>query len=385
VCVAAVPLLGFACGGSQGDGPGDGGSGNGSGAPTAPNVAPLIVDDGPAGAGGAADVPFVSVTLCVPGTTTCQVIDHVSVDTGSSGMRVLQSVLTIPLPQVDVNGNAEGECLTFADGYAWGSVRDADVKISGELAAKIPVQVIGDTSIGAVPADCANQGSPEDTVMTFGANGLIGINQIVADQGLYYACSGGTCSGVTIPDSAMLPNPVSAFGQDGQGAILQFGTVPDDGAATLSGTLTFGIGSRSNNGLGSAKVLTTNAMGYISTSFDGATLATSFIDSGTNTYAFDDPSIPVCTDAPLFDCPTSTLNLTATNIGTNGTSAPATFKVGNADSLFGSTNTAFDDLASPGIDKNTFDWGFPFFIGRTVFVALQGASTPGGTGPYFAY
>jgi len=30
-------------------------------------------------------------------------------------------------------------------------------------------------------------------------------------------------------------------------------------------------------------------------------------------------------------------------------------------------------------------FGLPFFYGRTVYTALDGATTPGGTGPYFAY
>ena len=37
------------------------------------------------------------------------------------------------------------------------------------------------------------------------------------------------------------------------------------------------------------------------------------------------------------------------------------------------------------LDDTTFVWGFPFFIGRSVYVAVDGAATPGGKGPYFAY
>jgi hypothetical protein len=36
-------------------------------------------------------------------------------------------------------------------------------------------------------------------------------------------------------------------------------------------------------------------------------------------------------------------------------------------------------------NSSTFDWGMPFFFGRTVFVAIDGASTLHGTGPYWAY
>jgi hypothetical protein len=32
-----------------------------------------------------------------------------------------------------------------------------------------------------------------------------------------------------------------------------------------------------------------------------------------------------------------------------------------------------------------FDLGMPFFFGRNVFTAIENQTTPGGTGPYFAY
>jgi hypothetical protein len=34
---------------------------------------------------------------------------------------------------------------------------------------------------------------------------------------------------------------------------------------------------------------------------------------------------------------------------------------------------------------NTFDWGLPFFFGRTVFVAISGSATPQGPGPFWAF
>src|ERR1700722_3133268 len=248
-CLAALPLFAFGCSGSTAPNDRDGGSGSSSGggsgsssggSSTASNVAPLIVDSGPAGGEGSVDVPFVTVTLCVPGTTTCQTIDHVSVDTGSSGMRVISSVLSagMTLPQVDAaDGNPLAECLQFQDGYVWGNVRYADVKIAGEVAGKIPIQVIGDPAFPDVPPTCASSGSSGgSTVAEFGANGLLGLNQIVPDcgdycasgspTGQYYSCSGGTCTDTTEADADQISNPIAFFARDNNGAIMQFGAVP---------------------------------------------------------------------------------------------------------------------------------------------------------------
>jgi hypothetical protein len=62
------------------------------------------------------------------------------------------------------------------------------------------------------------------------------------------------------------------------------------------------------------------------------------------------------------------------------------FSVANADNLFNNNPNAnvFGQLAGPN-SISGFDWGLPFFYGRNVYTAIQGASTPGGTGPYWAY
>ena len=92
------------------------------------NVAPIVVDSGPDPANFiSANVPFATVTICVPGTTTCQTIDHVTVDTGSSGFRVVSSVLSLSLPAENLSsGNPLYECTVFLDGYTWGSVATAE-------------------------------------------------------------------------------------------------------------------------------------------------------------------------------------------------------------------------------------------------------------------
>lgn len=129
------------------------------------NVAPLIVDAGPDPQNLLdTNVPFVTITICIPGTSTCQTIDHVTVDTGSSGLRIVSSVLGISLPpeQNLSTGNPLGECFVFVDGYVWGPVATADITVAGEKASSVPVQImIPASSSPPVPATCSNQSPPE--------------------------------------------------------------------------------------------------------------------------------------------------------------------------------------------------------------------------------
>jgi hypothetical protein len=47
-------------------------------------------------------------------------------------------------------------------------------------------------------------------------------------------------------------------------------------------------------------------------------------------------------------------------------------------------DSAFGNAAGP-LPGNSFDWGLPFFYGRTVFTAINGTTTPAGPGPFWAY
>jgi hypothetical protein len=394
---------GSSSGGGSGGSSGGGSGSSSGGTPTGGNVAPLIVDNGPTGGGGSIDVPFVTVTICVPGTSTCQTIDHVAVDTGSEGLRVVSSVLTLSLPQAKATtGDSLAECQQFDIGFTWGSVRNADVKIAGEVAANIPINVLGDPGFTTIPSDCsAGGGQSMNTVMDLGGNGLIGINQIVPDCGTYcaspgptaeyYSCAtSSTCADVEVAVAAQISNPIAFFSQDKNGAIMQFPTVPATGAASLAGSLVFGIGTQSNNALGSAKVLTLDEYGSFTTTFNGTSIPGSFVDSGTNSLSFNDSSIATCSGDTGWFCPTSPVTLMATNVGLNNVSSDVSFTVYDADTLFAANVSAVDDLAGPwgtvtANDPNAFDWGFPFFIGRNVYLALDGATTSGGAGPYVAY
>jgi hypothetical protein len=413
--VVAAPLVAFGCGGDGGGGSGgdagNGGDGGvaseagevgpdaGDSAPATHNAVPLSVNQGPPGS-YSDDVPFVSVTICVPGTTTCQTIEDVIVDTGSSGFRVFSSALSgalAALPQPTATGGSLVECGQFDSGYTWGPIKLADIKLAGETAANVPIQVIADPQFSSIPNSCSSSGTEVNSVADLGGNGLLGINQIVADcgdactdpdpvPGAYYTCAGSTCTVVGVPLAQQVSNPIASFASDNNGSVLQFPTIPAAGAATLTGQLILGIGTAANNGLGSAKVLTLDDYGNFTTAFNGQNLPGSFIDSGSNSLAFNDGSIPDCSgELNFLFCPPATLNLTAQNTGLNGVTTTVSFSVANAETLFQNpTYTVFDDVAGPG-ENGSFDWGFPFFIGRSVYIGLAGAVTPGGKGPFVAY
>src|ERR1700689_452526 len=121
-----------------------GGSSGGSSSPTpsstaaaANNVQPISVNPGPER--NFANGLFTSVIVCVPGTSECQTVNDVLVDTGSVGLRILGSAVTIPLPgQVDANGNSIAECAPFVASLTWGPVVNATVQMTGETASNLP-------------------------------------------------------------------------------------------------------------------------------------------------------------------------------------------------------------------------------------------------------
>jgi hypothetical protein len=51
--------------------------------------------------------------------------------------------------------------------------------------------------------------------------------------------------------------------------------------------------------------------------------------------------------------------------------------------LIDSPSVVFNNIGGP--NSGSFDWGIPFFLGRTVFVGIEGQTSPAGTGPYWAY
>jgi hypothetical protein len=77
------------------------------------------------------------------------------------------------------------------------------------------------------------------------------------------------------------------------------------------------------------------------------------------------------------------MNYSAITTGTNGTANTIAFSIANANALFNTGHNVFNDVGGP--NAGGFDLGLPFFFGRTVYVAIEGASAGGVTGPYYAF
>jgi hypothetical protein len=391
--------------------PGPTSSGTGTTTPSS-NVASVTVSAGPVGV-NAVNALYTSVTVCVPGTTTCQTIDNIQVDTGSYGLRLLAPVVTLTLPVAQATGGGGlVECTEFVDGYSWGPVALVDLQIAGESASSVPVQLIGDSRYPTAPAGCSGPApASENTVAQFGANGVLGIGPFAQDCGdtcvngfppilLYYACTSSTaCQGTVVPLSAQVVNPVTMFSTDNNGTIITLPTVASAGAANVAGSLIFGIDTESNNASGTETVVPVSDAGFVTTVFNGETLAESFVDSGSNGTYFNDSSINQCSTQSgssssftTFYCPTSPLTLTASFELADNSTVNASFEVASADTV-SVTDTAYPGLAGtipalPGAQSMTntsFDWGLPFFYGRRVVNAIAGAATSAGAGPYIAY
>ena len=337
----------------------------------------------------------VSVTVCTPGTSNCQTITDIVLDTGSFGLRIFKQALNISLQQATGDSGLLAECVQFADGSSlWGPVQTASVILGNEPSVQVPVHVI-DSAFGALPFNCRNANlSPEDA----GFNGILGIGffaedcgplcEIVANNGIYYSCNGTQCSGTVIALSRQVQNPVFHLPQDNNGLIVQLPGVPPEGSSSLNGNLVLGIGTRSNNMPSAVTAYPANQFGEFTTDFNGISYS-SFIDSGSNGLFFVPPSTGLLPNCPfpnsVWFCPASTTTLSATNVGAFGSpSGEVSFRIGNANRLFSSSNMVFDDIGGTLLG-NGFDWGLPFFFGRNVFIGFEGKVAGLGTGPYWAY
>lgn len=404
--------------------------------PAASNTVAVTIGFGPNGeAGGYVNGIFTNITVCQHATSNCATIDNVLVDTGSVGLRILPSSLgSVALSPISADGNPLEECIQFGDtSYTWGPMQSADVEIAGETASNMPVQLLGDNT-SAVPSKClstpVNPGIPnggdDDSLATLGANGVLGIGDGAWDCGTactdisigstysgypYYICPNGTCEEVPAPTGDQATNPIAAFtSSDTNGVMINLQSVGATGAASGSGTMNFGIGTQSDNALGTATLYAMDECGDFPTvTYNGVSYADTyctnqgggfggFLDTGSNALYVSDAS----TLAPvgIYDCPqnsygygfycvsggTATLSNIALFTYGNVGSGTISLNIADATTLFTSNNAVFNNLGgdsgtSPATDY--FDIGLPFFLGRTVFIGIGGETVPNGvSAPY---
>jgi hypothetical protein len=396
------------------------------------NTLAVIVDAGPTVGTppmpvGAVNRPYVTVKVCVPGSTTCANIDHVLLDTGSWGLRLVRSALTAGSVTLTPSaGGAAGEileeCATFSGGATWGPVALADVTLAGEVAAKLPVQVMDDTNTNAPPpASCGANGSVHNDVPTVLANGILGVGVFAQDCGAgcaspaaptnsnYYGCTAaGVCTAENVALTGQVTNPVYAFATDNNGVILDLPNLQNaNGDATLQGQIIFGLATQTDNALPATglTVLGADANGDFTATLSGGTTALpALIDSGSDDYAFadSDPNMATCLTNPPppqqpssaqwsgYYCPiVAPQALSAVNTGATSAavpsviSSPVQFAIADPNSFI-ATATAFTNLGG-GQSSTRFTWGMPFFYGRKVYIGIETKVSGTFTGPYYAY
>jgi hypothetical protein len=358
---------------------------------------------------GYVNKPCVSVTICTPGTSTCQVVTDILLDTGSYGLRIFKQALSVSLP----NSGSLAGCVFFGDGSSeWGPIKMASVILGNEPAVQMPIQVV-DATFGT-PTGC---GTPDVMPSDAGFNGILGVGLLAQDcgaacvsspdVGMYFTCNGTVCSGTTVPLASQVQNPVAVLTadingvRDNNGVLVQLPSVPLGGQPSVNGSLILGIGTRPNNSPAAVTAYPANIANHFpefATTLNGKSF-TSFIDSGSNGLFFSATNaslasqLPPCLPLPpnsnaYFYCPSATVPLTAVNTGfPNSPSGTVPFQIGNFNSLTSTSDNVFSELGGNG-SGNEFDWGLPFFFGKNVFVGIEGTSSPlspPGNGPYWAY
>jgi hypothetical protein len=322
---------------------------------------------------------FASVTVCVPGTPSCQTIDHIILDSASVGLRIYKQALTIQLPPEQDHGQPLADCAQFASGYTWGSVNMANVVLAAEPAALTPVQVI-DFSFETASPPC----DPTWGVLTqdtLHANGIMGIDQIQSDLAVggfaeYFLCQGGTCSSDGAVTTAMsVQNSIFLLPQDNNGIFILVKQIPCIGSSEIGGSLILGIGTEPVNGGAADNDPNVVSEGSPYTKFDDPIYSFTTIYKGsrfdhasnldTGTPWLNVPNLPpllrYCGDQ---FCPNpSPVNLSAVLQGHYQVNQTLLFQIAN-DTDNG--NTALNNFASQ-ISVGVV-WGFPFFYGKSVMI-----------------
>lgn len=340
-------------------------------AATAPNELPVVVS---AGTGSSPNMnrPFVSVTVCVPGTSNCQTIDNVLVDTGSTGLRIFRSVVSLPLPVQQISQvSSTYECYGFDSGYAWGPLATADVKLSGETAAGAAIHLIGDTTY-TPPASCTSGLNALSSPQSAGVNGYLGVTgqndcANVCDIGPntiyhYYVCqTQHPCTPTLQQIAQQVWNPVALFPTDNNGVVFDIPGIPAGGAVNVQGSLYFGLGTESNNQLEGATIYNFPLTAYINTGSYPA-----YFDSGTPDIGMLSDGVfgfPTC---GVIYCPASPTQLSVEIAGANREFTILDIVAADDTPEQDQGMTADSMYVGPSYGGNNVTLGFSFFYGRRI-------------------
>ncbi len=361
--------------------PGCGGGSQSSSAPTAvctgttptglpastPNTMPVYQST----CAGAVNTPVVTLTICVPNSSTCEDVPNILLDYGSTGLRLSHTLaIAGELPQEQVNGQGLFECYLFVSGYNFGPVVTAQITL-GTFSVTVPVQ-ISNSSLSA-PSSCSSEYSSAPFQPTY--NGILGVLFPQYDIGSAYYYEGNN-GPLTPPQSDEVQNPIYLLGSPNNNGVL-LSKLPivsnSQGAPSVTGTLSFGAPS-------SGTSLQTNQNGMINATYpsSGGSTSPAFFDTGSNGFFIDNASIPQCTgNLSGFFCG-SAPNQNATLTGTTGSSTfLLSFAIVSAQTLFSTGNNDFSTLG--GFASGTFDAGFPaFLLGHAIGIEWGTSScTPG--------
>ena len=337
------------------------------------------------------NIPYVTLRVC-DASGNCRTIDHVVLDTGSYGLRVLQSAVSgLDLPADTTTGGASlAECARFLGGYIWGAVSHATVGLGGETAGPLPIQVIGASGLPAAPSGCSSGSTDVGTLQKLQGNGLLGVGHFVTDPGPYYGCTATSCTELTPQPaaSAKVSNPVAMLASsDNNGIVLAMPAVADTGAATTYGVLSLGVGTQSDNSVAGFSVIPADTRGNLTVTLQGQAYPGSFLDSGSNFYFAALSGVPV--DSQGNYVPSSLLNLPITLSASSGAAYPASLNsqmlVANYSSLNFASLVAFNDIATQvSTSPPIVDLGMPYFYGKQVAYVINGMPSPLGNGPLYA-
>jgi hypothetical protein len=174
---------------------------------------------------------------------------------------------------------------------------------------------------------------------------------------------------------------VSKFSSDSNGIVITLPSVPGGGSPSVSGALTFGVNTQTNNQMGSQTQMQVSVKADVKVTYNNQ-LDWAFLDTGSSADFFSDSSISTCSGS--WFCPGSNVAVSATLSGISGTSQAVSVNIGNATSEINNGNGAYSDIGQNAnvFGDDEFDLGLPFFFGKSIYFGYPSNPDFTGTWPF---